>query len=49
LNYTQSPNPTFELGQKLDATPEGKAWMEGEKKAGWKVVDTGKIEPAKLV
>lgn len=44
LKFTQTPNPQWTYGQQLDATPEGKAWLEGEK-AGWKVVDTEKEDP----
>ena len=39
--YTESPNPTFSYGQKVDATEDGKKWLEGEK-AGWTVVDPSK-------
>ena len=42
--YTESPNPTFSYGQKVDATEAGKRWLEGEK-AGWTVVDPSKKEP----
>ena len=42
--YTESPNPTFRYGQKVDATEDGKKWVEGEK-AGWTVVDPSKEEP----
>ena len=41
--YTESPNPTFSYGQKVDATEEGKKWLEGEK-AGWTIVDASKEE-----
>lgn len=41
--YTESPNPTFSYGQRVDATEEGKKWVEGEK-AGWTVVDPSKEE-----
>ena len=41
--YTESPNPGFSYGQKVDATEEGKKWLEGEK-AGWTVVDPSKEE-----
>lgn len=44
LKFTQTPNPQWTYGQQLDATPEGKAWLEGEKD-GWKVVDTEKEDP----
>ena len=42
--YTESPNPTFSYGKKVDATEDGKKWVEGEK-AGWTVVDPSKEEP----
>ena len=41
--YTESPNPGFTYGQKVDATEDGKKWLEGEK-AGWTVVDPSKEE-----
>ncbi len=41
--YTESPNPTFSYTQKVDATEDGKKWLEGEK-AGWTVVDPSKEE-----
>lgn len=44
FEYTQSPNPSFKFGQKVDATTEGKKWREGEKE-GWKVVETDKEDP----
>ncbi|KAF4616533.1 hypothetical protein D9613_008712 [Agrocybe pediades] len=36
---TASPNPNWTYGEGIESTPEGRAWMEGEKE-GWKVVDT---------
>ncbi|KAF9809018.1 hypothetical protein IEO21_07643 [Rhodonia placenta] len=47
FKFTQTPNPQWTYGQQLDATPEGRAWLEG-KKDGWKVVDTEKEDPMKL-
>ncbi|OBZ65907.1 DNA-directed RNA polymerases I and III subunit RPAC1 [Grifola frondosa] len=47
FQYTESPNPSFTYGQKVDTTTEGKEWLEGEK-AGWKLVDTSKEDPLKL-
>ncbi|KZT00190.1 uncharacterized protein LAESUDRAFT_666698 [Laetiporus sulphureus 93-53] len=47
FQLTQSPNPQWHYGQKVADTPEGRAWMEGEK-AGWKVVDTAKEDPMKV-
>lgn len=44
FRQTQSPNPQWAYGQKVEDTPEGKAWMAGEKD-GWKVVDTSKEDP----
>jgi hypothetical protein len=41
FEYTQPPNPGWKYGQPVGTTPEGKAWVEGEK-AGWKVVDASK-------
>ncbi|KAH9477469.1 hypothetical protein JR316_0009685 [Psilocybe cubensis] len=42
-----SPNPEWTYGQRVEETPEGKAWVEGEK-AGWTVVDTSKEETRRL-
>ncbi|KAI0073583.1 hypothetical protein K474DRAFT_1627341 [Panus rudis PR-1116 ss-1] len=47
FEYTNSPNPGFTYGQKVDSTPEGKAWVEGEKD-GWTDIDTATVEPARL-
>ncbi|PPQ65121.1 hypothetical protein CVT24_003012 [Panaeolus cyanescens] len=38
---TTSPNPTWKFGQPVESSPEGQAWLEGEK-AGWTVIDTQK-------
>ena len=43
-SYTTPPNPGWKIGQKVDATPEGRAWLEGEK-AGWKFIDTKEVSP----
>ena len=42
--YTAPRNPGFVYGQKVDATEDGKQWIEGEKQ-GWKVVDAAKEAP----
>lgn len=42
--YGDSPNTAWTYATKVDATPEGKAWVEGEK-AGWTVVDTAEEDP----
>jgi len=48
FHFTASPAPGFQFGQKVeDLSPEGKAWVEGEK-AGWKVIETEKEDPAEL-
>ena len=41
--YTQPPNPTWTYGQRVDATPEGKAWVSGESE-GWKVYNTAETD-----
>ncbi|KAH0839453.1 hypothetical protein J3R83DRAFT_243 [Lanmaoa asiatica] len=45
--YTHAPNPTWSWSQKIDSTPQGREWMEGEKR-GWKTVVTAKEDPIKL-
>ncbi|KAJ8580326.1 hypothetical protein M405DRAFT_753393 [Rhizopogon salebrosus TDB-379] len=45
--YTQSPNPTWTYGQRVDTTPEGKAWVAGESE-GWKVYNTAETDKALL-
>lgn len=45
--YFERPNPQFTYGTPVDATPQGKAWVEGEKE-GWTVVDTATEDPGKL-
>ena len=42
--YTAPHNPGFTYGQKVDATEDGKRWLEGEKQ-GWKDIDTSKEVP----
>ncbi|KAG1850515.1 hypothetical protein C8R48DRAFT_727409, partial [Suillus tomentosus] len=44
---TQSPNPSWTYGQKVDATPAGKDWLAGES-AGWKVYDTAEMDKANI-
>lgn len=44
FRHTQSPNPTWTYGQKVEATDLGKEWIAGEKE-GWKVIDTAKENP----
>ena len=46
--YTESPNPGFAYGRKVSETPEGKAWVDGER-AGWKTVDGATEDPARMV
>ncbi|CDO72682.1 hypothetical protein BN946_scf184985.g102 [Trametes cinnabarina] len=46
--WTESPNPTFSYGQKVDTTTEGKQWLEGEKD-GWKIIDAASEEPSGIV
>ncbi|KAI9063959.1 hypothetical protein FKP32DRAFT_1570991 [Trametes sanguinea] len=45
--WTENPNTTFTLGQKVSATPEGSKWLEGEK-AGWKTIDAASEDPGKM-
>jgi len=42
-----APTPSWTFGQKVDATPEGREWLEGEK-AGWKTIDTATEDPRKV-
>ncbi|KAF9057199.1 hypothetical protein BJ165DRAFT_15538 [Panaeolus papilionaceus] len=35
---TTSPNPSWGYGQRIESSPAGKAWAEGEKE-GWTVID----------
>ncbi|KAK7682827.1 hypothetical protein QCA50_014211 [Cerrena zonata] len=47
FKLSQSPNPSFKSGQKVDAIPEGKKWLDGEKD-GWKVIEADTEDPRKL-
>ncbi|KAF8632170.1 hypothetical protein AX17_004911 [Amanita inopinata Kibby_2008] len=47
FRYTQRPNPSWKYGESVEATPEGKRWMEGVK-SGWKVIDASVEEQRKL-
>ncbi|KAG1786297.1 uncharacterized protein HD556DRAFT_1309859 [Suillus plorans] len=44
---TQSPNPSWTYGQRVDATPAGKDWLAGES-AGWKVYSTAEMDKTNL-
>ncbi|KAG1888590.1 hypothetical protein F4604DRAFT_960423 [Suillus subluteus] len=41
--YTQSPNPSWRYGQRVDTTPAGKDWVAGES-AGWKIYNTAELD-----
>ncbi|ESK92345.1 flavoprotein oxygenase [Moniliophthora roreri MCA 2997] len=43
----EPPNPNWTFGQRIESTPEGRKWMEGEK-AGWKTFDAAKEKPGDL-
>ncbi|KAH9856838.1 hypothetical protein C2E23DRAFT_809417 [Lenzites betulinus] len=45
--YTEAPNVGFVYGQKVEATSDGKNWVESAKD-GWKIIDTSTEEPGKL-
>ncbi|KAG1786310.1 uncharacterized protein HD556DRAFT_1240541 [Suillus plorans] len=45
--YTQSPNPSWTYGQRVDTTPAGKDWIAGES-AGWKVYNTSETDKIEL-
>ncbi|KAG5652683.1 hypothetical protein H0H81_004120 [Sphagnurus paluster] len=47
FKITEAPNPSWTFGQRVDATPEGREWLEGEKE-GWKIVDTATEDPRSL-
>ncbi|KAH7888233.1 hypothetical protein F5I97DRAFT_1926654 [Phlebopus sp. FC_14] len=47
IKFTGPPNASWSYGQKLDSTPGGQAWLEGEKQ-GWTVLDTKEQDPMKL-
>jgi hypothetical protein len=40
--YTQSPNPSWTYGEKVDTNPAGKDWLAGES-AGWKAYNTAEL------
>ncbi|KAG1854970.1 hypothetical protein DFJ58DRAFT_727722 [Suillus subalutaceus] len=41
--YTQSPNPSWTYGQRVDTTPAGRDWVAGES-AGWKIYNTAELD-----
>ena len=45
LQFTEPPHPSWTLGQKADATSDGKEWRKNEE-GGWKTVETEKEDPA---
>ncbi|KAI9460406.1 hypothetical protein HD554DRAFT_2197018 [Boletus coccyginus] len=45
--FTQPPNPTWSYCQKVDSTPAGQAWLEGEKQ-GWHTIDTAECDRLEL-
>ncbi|KAF8436052.1 hypothetical protein L210DRAFT_3648313 [Boletus edulis BED1] len=45
--YTGTPNPAWSWCQKIDSTPGGRKWMEGEKQ-GWETIATAEEDPKKL-
>lgn len=48
FKWTGPPAPGFVFGQKVDATPEGKAWVEAGEAAGFQSIETAKHDPFKL-
>ncbi|KAG1724913.1 hypothetical protein EDB19DRAFT_1858384 [Suillus lakei] len=46
--YTQPPNPSWTYSQRIDTTPAGKAWLEGES-AGWKVYNTAETDKTNIM
>ena len=46
--YVEPPNPSWTFGQKVEATPEGRAFMEGEKQ-GWTSIDPAEQSAAYVV
>lgn len=44
FQYTESPNPTWKYGEKIESTAQGKAWREGEAQ-GWKSFNTSQEDP----
>ncbi|KAH8088986.1 hypothetical protein BXZ70DRAFT_955111 [Cristinia sonorae] len=47
FKLTEPPNPNFKIGQKVETTEEGKAWLEGEK-AGWTQLKPDDVESWQL-
>ncbi|GLB39361.1 putative flavin reductase like domain containing protein [Lyophyllum shimeji] len=47
FKVTDPPNPSWSYGEKVDASPAGREWSEGEK-AGWKLVNPLEEAPRKL-
>ncbi|KAG1854974.1 hypothetical protein DFJ58DRAFT_372743 [Suillus subalutaceus] len=45
--YTQSPNPSWTYGQRVDTTPAGKDWVAGES-AGWKIYNTAELDKVNM-
>ncbi|EED77443.1 predicted protein [Postia placenta Mad-698-R] len=46
--YTEPPNAGWTLAQPLSATPEGRAWLAGEKQ-GWEVVHADDADPYRIM
>ena len=44
FTYTEPPQPEWTYRQGIEATADGRAWIEGEK-AGWKTIDTATEDP----
>ncbi|KAG6871788.1 hypothetical protein C0995_016628 [Termitomyces sp. Mi166 len=47
FKITDAPNPSWTYGEKVEATPQGQEWLEGERE-GWKTVDPSTEDPRKL-
>ncbi|KAF5318421.1 hypothetical protein D9619_010923 [Psilocybe cf. subviscida] len=47
FRYTESPNPNWTYGQRIESTEQGREWAEGEKQ-GWTVIDTSKADKRQL-
>ena len=45
FQWTEPPAAGFAFGQKVDATPEGRAWVESGDAAGFTSIDTAKHDP----
>ncbi|KAI6110787.1 hypothetical protein EDD16DRAFT_1609741 [Pisolithus croceorrhizus] len=45
--FTEPPNTSWTFAQKIENTEAGRKWLEGEKQ-GWKVIDTGREDTARL-